>query len=341
MTQDWRSQKERSTPAMLRLIVWLAMKLKRRFVRPLLYPIVAYFLITGGPSRRASRDYLRRTFGHEPTWRDQWRHFFAFASCTLDRIFMLSNRFESLDIEVHRPENVRALVARIPGCLLFVAHFGSAESLRVIGVNKRGLPLSILLDRNHGRMLTELLEQVNPELASTVIDASERGPSLVLRLKEVLEEGRMIGIMADRALAAERSVEVDFLGGRARLPIGPWQLASALQVPVILGFGCYVGDNRYAAHFELFAEKVTLPRLERDAAIKQLAQRYAKRLEYYAHLAPYNWFNFYDYWPTTAAATTSADASDELTEANPSDGQGRSNRVNAARTGAAHDAAAR
>jgi predicted LPLAT superfamily acyltransferase len=322
MTQDWRSQKERSTPFMVRLIVWLAMHLKRPFVRPLLYPIVAYFMLTGGDARKASRAYLRRTLGHEPAWLDQWRHFFAFASCTLDRIFMLAERFESFDIAVHRPENVRAAVARNPGCLLFVAHFGSAESLRVMGVNKRGLPLSILLDRNHGRMLTEMLEKLNPQLASSVIDASERGPSLVLRLKETLEEGRMVGIMVDRALEMERSVEVDFLGARARLPVGPWQLAHALQVPVILGFGCYLGDNRYAAHFELFAEKVQLPRIERDAAIRLLAQRYAKRLEYYAHLAPYNWFNFYDYWPADPA-TVGANAVDALANAPSHDAASR------------------
>jgi predicted LPLAT superfamily acyltransferase len=312
MTQDWRSHKERSSPLMLRFIVSLAMNLRRPFVRPLLYPIVAYFLVTSGASRRASRAYLRRTLGHEPTWRDQWRHFFAFASCTLDRIFMLAERFDGIDIDVHRPENVRALVARHPGCLLFVAHFGSAESLRVMGVNKRGLPLSILLDRNHGRMLTELFERVNPQLAASVIDASERGPNLVLRLKEVLEAGRMVGIMADRALANERSVAVDFLGDHARLPVGPWLLASALQVPVILGFGCYLGDNRYAAHFELFAEKVSLPRAEREAAIRQLAQRYAKRLEYYTHLAPYNWFNFYDYWPAEPTVNAQATAGDAV-----------------------------
>jgi len=313
MMRDWRSHKERSTPFMVRLIVSLALRFKRAMVRPLLYPIVAYFVLTSSAARDASKDYLRRTLGHEPTQRDQWRHFFAFASCTLDRIFMLSERYEALDIAVHRAENVRALVARNPGVLLFVAHFGSAESLRVMGVNKRGLPLSILLDRNHGKMLTELLEQINPKLASTVIDASERGPTLVLKLKEVLEQGRMIGIMADRALAADRSVEVDFLGGKARLPVGPWQLANALQVPIILGFGCYLGDNRYAAHYELFAEKISLPRVDREAAIKQLAQRYAKRLEYYAHLAPYNWFNFYDYWANVPANVN--DASTALADA--------------------------
>jgi predicted LPLAT superfamily acyltransferase len=321
MTQDWRSLKERSSPTMLRLIVWLAASTRRPVVRPLLYPIVAYFLLTSAESRAASRSYLRRTLGHEPAWLDQWRHFFAFASCTLDRVFFLTEKLKDIDVSVNRPENVRAMVARHPGCLLFVAHFGSAEALRVIGVNKRGLPLSILLDRNHGRMLTELLEEVNPQLADTVIDASERGPMLVLRLKETLEEGRMVGIMADRALPTDRSVQVDLLGGKARLPVGPWQLASALKVPVILGFGCYLGDNRYAAHFELFAESITLPRENREDAIKKLAQRYAKRLEYYTHLAPYNWFNFYDFWPTESPTSSSA-AVKEI--ANPA-GQARPN----------------
>lgn len=308
--QDWRSQKERASLFWLRLIVWLAMHLRRSVVRGFLYPTVAYFLLTSSAARAASRDYLRRTLGHEPSSLDQWRHFFAFASCTLDRIFLLAEKLEGIDIDVHRPEAVRALVAKNPGCLLFVAHFGSAEALRVIAVNKRHLPLSILLDRQHGRMLTELLEQVNPGLASSVIDASERGPNLVLKLKEALEAGRMVGIMADRALAFDRAVEVEILGGRARLPVGPWQLANALKAPVILGFSCYLGGNRYAAHFELFAESIRLPRDDRDGAIKKLAQRYANRLEYYAHLAPYNWFNFYDYWPADGSNGSAEPADD-------------------------------
>jgi predicted LPLAT superfamily acyltransferase len=145
-------------------------------------------------------------------------------------------------------------------------------------------------------MLTGLLERLNPELAGSIIDASQRGPQLVLTLKEAVEAGRMVGIMADRALATDRAVVVDFLGGRARLPVGPWQLAHALQVPVILGFGVYHGGNRYTAHFELFAESVRLPREQREAAITALAQRYAQRLEQHLRGAPYNWFNFYDYW---------------------------------------------
>ena len=293
---DWRSHKERSTPSMVRLIVRLATNLPRPFVRLLLYPIVAYFLLTSPIARAASRDYLRRVLHRAPGWRDLWRHFFAFASCTLDRIFLLSKRHQSIEVGVDRPEEVREAVARKTGCLLFVAHFGSAEALRLIAVGQRGLPLSILLDRKHGRMLTELLEELDPELASSIIDASERGPQLVLTLKEAVQAGRMLGIMVDRALPGDRSVMVDFLGGRVRFPVGPWQMAHALQVPIILGFGVYHGGHRYTAHFEFFGESLRLPRENREIAIAAAAQRYAQRLEHYARAAPYNWFNFYDYW---------------------------------------------
>jgi predicted LPLAT superfamily acyltransferase len=71
---------------------------------------------------------------------------------------------------------------------------------------------------------------------------------------------------------------------------------AALGVPVLLGFGLYRGGRHYSAHFELFAERVSASRQRRAADLQAWAQRYAQRLEHYARQAPYNWFNFYDYW---------------------------------------------
>jgi predicted LPLAT superfamily acyltransferase len=49
---------------------------------------------------------------------------------------------------------------------------------------------------------------------------------------------------------------------------------------------------------------VRLPRAGRDAALAEWAQHFAHRLAWYARFAPYNWFNFYDYWAPRAAPTT-------------------------------------
>jgi len=39
-----------------------------------------------------------------------------------------------------------------------------------------------------------------------------------------------------------------------------------------------------------------LHRDRRTEDVQHWMQRYAERLEYYARLAPYNWFNFYSLW---------------------------------------------
>jgi predicted LPLAT superfamily acyltransferase len=74
-------------------------------------------------------------------------------------------------------------------------------------------------------------------------------------------------------------------------------------VPVVLGFGLYRGGNRYDLCFEAFQERFETSRAQRGAAVGGLIQRYARRLEHHARAAPYNWFNFYDFWhPDDATA---------------------------------------
>jgi predicted LPLAT superfamily acyltransferase len=41
---------------------------------------------------------------------------------------------------------------------------------------------------------------------------------------------------------------------------------------------------------------VEIPRDARNRALDDVLRRYAQRLEHYARLEPYNWFNFYDFW---------------------------------------------
>jgi predicted LPLAT superfamily acyltransferase len=296
MSLYWEQQRERSTVAALHLMIWAALFFGRVIARIILLPIVGYFLLTSPRAIRASRHALRRLLARPPTLRDVARHFYCFAACAIDRLYLLTDKHRHFRIEVSRPAVVAELAARGSGCLLLVAHLGSFEPLRMLGTTQRKLPISILMDRQQGKMLVRILERLNQDFALQVIDAAQRGPELVLQLKENLQAGRMVCIMADRARAVERALHVQFCGDTVRVPEGPWALAAALGVPVLLDFGLYRGGRRYSAHFELFAERVSASRQRRAADLQAWAQRYAQRLEHYARLAPYNWFNFYDYW---------------------------------------------
>ncbi|HTE39863.1 MAG TPA: hypothetical protein VK629_03485, partial [Steroidobacteraceae bacterium] len=146
----WDTTRERSTPFMLKLLIRSALLLKRVGIRPVVYLTAAYFVLTGGHARRTSRDFLRRVLDREPTLRDVWRHFFAFASCSVDRIFFLAGPESGIRLSVDRPAEVSALAQRGQGCILVMSHFGSYEALRCAG-DHRSLPISILMDREIGR----------------------------------------------------------------------------------------------------------------------------------------------------------------------------------------------
>ncbi|BFI94695.1 MAG: acyltransferase [Rhodanobacter sp.] len=292
----WRAQREGGGRFALWLIRALALHGGRRFARLLLYPITLYFFLRRGAERRASRQYLARVFGHAPGIWPMLRQFHGYAATTLDRVFLLARGERGFDIEVEGLAELERRLAGGRGVLLVGSHQGSFEALRVLGSRRLDMPLRVVLDKARTPAMTELLEALAPEVGKSVIDAAQGGASVVLAAAEACAQGAMVALLADRAGEQEAQRAVDFLGAPAPLPVGPWLLAAALQVPVLLCFGLYLGGNRYRLVFEPFAESVAIPRERRGPALDALLARYAARLEHYVRVAPYNWFNFHDFW---------------------------------------------
>lgn len=294
---EWSSQQERSNSFSLRLILWITRNMGRWAGRALLYPITLYFLVGAPAARRSSRQYLDKVLGRPASLMDLARHIHTFSSTILDRIFLLTDQHERLDVRPHDEQIVQDIASRGKGCILLISHHGSFEVLRAMGITAGNLPVKIVMHRAHNQRITEIFDALNPDIAKSIIDTGEPDSLTILKIQEALAEGCLVGIMADRVhVVGERTVECEFLGEPAHLPSTPMLIASILDVPVVLCFGLYQGGNRYDLHFELFADEINVPRKQRAQGIQQWTQRYANRLEHYARLAPYNWFNFYDYW---------------------------------------------
>ncbi len=118
----------------------------------------------------------------------------------------------------------------------------------------------------------------------------------MLLAKEKIEAGHLVGMLADRGLGKDPARDCDFLGVPAPIPTGPFRVAAMLRRPVLFMTGLYLGGNRYRIHFEPFADFSAVERGNRDAAIAAAQEAYAARLTHYCRLAPYNWFNFFDFW---------------------------------------------
>ena len=297
----WAQREERSNFATLRLMTWISLRLGRPFGRVLLRGIVLYYLLLAPAARRASRAYLARVLGRRVRWRDVYRHIFVFAATIHDRVYLLSERFDLFDIRVQGGELVDAALAAGRGAFLVGGHFGSFEVLRAIGRTRPNLRVAIMMYEENARNVNAALATVNPAVKQDVIALGR--PEAMLEAREYLDAGAMIGMLADRTLrqdGGDTLLPLEFLGGRVGFPLGPMRMAAMLGRPVIFLTGVYRGGNRYDIHFEALADFSETPRGERAAQVDAAVARYAHLLEEHCRQAPYNWFNFFDFWRESA-----------------------------------------
>jgi predicted LPLAT superfamily acyltransferase len=292
-SQPWLAQRERANETALRLLVWIAMKLGRGAGRAALVPVCLYFLLFSVRARRASRDYLRRVLGRPPRATDVFQHYYSFANVALDRVFFLADRWDLFDIEIQGERTLQERLDRGQGCFLLGAHLGSFEALRS-PARRRGLRINLMMFEDNARRTARVLRAVNPDLERDVIALGS--PASMLRLSECLAGGGWVGMLGDRLLHDGKHVRARFLGGTAAFPSAPFRIAAITGQPIVLMVGLYRGGNRYELHFEALPGARDPDRVDPDRTIGELVQRYASRLEHYCRAAPYNWFNFYDFW---------------------------------------------
>jgi predicted LPLAT superfamily acyltransferase len=295
---EWRTLPERSNGFLLRVMTWISLGLGRSASRIVLYGIAAYFLAFAPAARRNSRDYLCRVLDlpspAEVGWRHLFRHFLSFASAVHDRVFLLNDRFELFDIRVHNQHLVDEVVAKGNGVFLMGAHLGSFEVLRTLGRRQPGLRIAMAMYEENARKINTALAAINPNALLDVVALGHIDS--MIRVNELLDQGAVVGMLGDRSLGTDDTWPVDFLGSRAELPLGPFRMAAVLKRPVLFMTGLYRGGNRYDIHFEVLADFSALPPRGRALAVHDAVTRYAALMAQYCRSAPYNWFNFFDFW---------------------------------------------
>ena len=293
MSQHWTEKKERSNPATLKLICWIALHTSRFFARLFLYPITLYFYLTSAHVRSASRHYLKRMAGMTANPWQVAKHIFYFSATILDRVYFLTDQFHRFDIKIHGIEHIEAQQASGKGCILLGAHLGSFELLRALAIQNK-MPFKILMYQDHNAMITQIFNTLNSDLEKSVINLAN--DNAMLKMNESLVAGDMVGMLGDRYVKNDKKITCQLLGDKVEFPAGPMTLSTITQVPVIFFCGIYLGKNNYEIYIEKLTEATKLSRVERKTYVKEATQKYVNRIEYYIKKYPYNWFNFYDFW---------------------------------------------
>jgi hypothetical protein len=308
----WTRQRERSNRRQLRLMRALATFAGRRATRLLLHPIVCAFILDRRTRHHSAR-YLARALGRSATWGDVYRHLHTFAATVLDRVYLLQERFDLFRFEASGVETILEPFAQGEGVLAFGAHLGSFEALRMIGHGK-GLRVAMIMYEDNARLINETLAVLAPRAELHTIALGRIDAMLAIR--RWLDEGGVAGLLADRSLPGNsqrsKAIALPFLGAPAYFPDGPFRLAAMLRRKVVFMAGLYRGGRDYDLRFVELADFSDLPGAgttsagARDAAIGVAMQRYVATLESLCREAPYNWFNFYDFWADADTPTSAS-----------------------------------
>ncbi|MDB5813084.1 MAG: putative lauroyl/myristoyl acyltransferase involved in biosynthesis [Rhodocyclales bacterium] len=295
----WTTRRERGSRWAIQLMIRLSLTLGRRLTRPILWLIAAYFVMAAHDARRASRDYLSRIFGHRANLWQVFRHFLCFSITIHDRVFILNKQADLFDIRMHGEDAMHQMNDMHGGLLLFGAHMGSFDALRAAARTLTERTITMAMYEENARLISSMLADINPAAAREILPLGRIDS--MLQVQERLAGRQIVGILADRSFGKSEMRPMPVLGTPAPLPISAFRMAALLRVPVFFMVSLYRGGNRYDVYFEPLANfRDYLPE-EKEAVMEEARRNYANMLTRFCREAPYNWFNFFEFWNADAA----------------------------------------
>jgi len=302
-TLHWTQMEEGGVIWGMRLLLRIYLLCGRTVLQLFLYPIVIYYWLINRQARRASQTYLNRLAVFAPSlklsgsflW--SFRHFISFANAIIDKLAAWSGALTRADVQYHGRNEIISEIRKGQGVVLLGSHLGNLEVCRVIADFDKTLHINVLIHNKHAQKFNRLLKQTSDNSQLNLIQVTEITAATSMLLKDKIEGGELVIIAADRSLPGSRQhvTKVNFLGGEALMPQGPFILAGLLKCPIYTVF-CLKQQGKHVIYFDHFSDMLNFPRKTREQAIQQITQRYAERLQTYCLKEPLQWFNFFDFW---------------------------------------------
>jgi predicted LPLAT superfamily acyltransferase len=305
-TTDWSQITERGSMLGLRALLACYRLVGRPLSLVLVHMIVLYYFLTLPSARRASRAYLRRmasrpaaaaALGRRPGTLASFLHFRAFALSIFDRIVLWFGREDEFRYQVVGREHYDRLLTPERGGIVVGSHLGSFDALRALS-RQDDRVVNVVMFTRHAPRINAFFRQLSPDSQMRVIQADSKSLDSVLQIRSCVARGELVAMLGDRMEPGDRdrSCRVSFLGDPVELPIAPHLLAGLLGCPLFFMVALREKGGLYRVFAEVLAEQPRLDSGNREAKIRELATAYARRLEHYCDMAPYQWFNFFDFW---------------------------------------------
>ncbi len=282
--------KSRGTVTGFRVFVFFIKNFGIGAAYALMHLPIPYFYVVMRSNVKAMDYYFRKRLGY--SWIKSkvsiYKNSYVFGQTLVDKIAIPIGNGNKYTYEFDGEEHITEMLKLARGGILISAHVGNFELAQYFFKERNfDTAISIVItDQDHEDIKEYLGQFTKRKHVNFIIVKNDM--SHIFEISAAIAQNRIVCISGDRFLNKTKTLEAELLGKKAKFPIGPFQIATRMQVPVLF---VYV-MREPKRHYHLYARKVKVER--RDA--QDLLNKFAGHLELVAKKYPLQWFNFYDFW---------------------------------------------
>lgn len=273
---------------------WLIRLLRHTDTR-VFYLFVSVFIIPVclllNPSRGIAYRYFRRRIGYgrvKSAWKTYVNHC-LFGQVVIDKFAMYAGK--KFNIEIEGLDEFVRLTKRKEGFVQLSAHIGNYEiaGYTLVSKDKRfnalvfaGEKASVMQNRN------KMFADTNINMIAITPDMSH-----LFEIDKALDGGEIVSMPADRRNGSQKCIEHDFLGAKAKFPLGPFSVATMRSLDVLAVNVMKTSLTTYKIYVTPLPYDKEASRQEQT---RQLSEAYVAELEKRVRQYPTQWYNYFSFW---------------------------------------------
>ena len=271
-----------------RIFFFFLKKVGLGFTYFILIFVAFYFLIFSPKSTKANYHFFRGIM-NKSVWssvKSIYQSYYNFGQTILDKVAVMAGMSHKFTTNSTGLDNLYEVLESKKGAFLLSAHLGNWE---IAGhfLTKLEVPINVVLFDNEHQNIKKML-QSEEKLKKFKIIPYSNDFSHLIAINKAIKNGEIVCLHGDRYHEGSKTMEIDFVGKKAKFPLGPFQMVNKFQVPFCYVFAVKTGKY----HYDFFAFKGE----NKDKKVENVINGYVERLEKMLNQYPKQWFNYYQFW---------------------------------------------
>ena len=255
--------------------------------------VAFYYFLFSYRSSKFALTFFRKKIGYGlgKSLFKLYRNYYLLGQSIIDKVVILSGIPNKFTFNFDGEDNLRQMAGLQKGGLLLSAHLGNWEIAGHM-LQRLDTRINVVMFDGERRQIKEYITSVTGKRAVNVILIKD-DLSHIYAISEAFRNNELVCIHADRFMEGNKTLTSEFLGAKARFPMGPFVLAAKFRVPVSFVFAI----KETSRHYHLFASEIKdYSHLRKDALMQEILDNFVDELENKVKKYPEQWFNYYNFW---------------------------------------------